>query len=143
MGLNNSFDIDLKFELQPKQRLMIEAPSSFTLLAGSAGGGKSMGLRFCSITYAISMPGIQIYIMRRELKSLLQSFMEGLGGFPSLLQPLVEAKVCKINYSTNTISFKNGGNKRNKWAGGSVIKLIHLSSDSAIESLTGAEIGLA
>ncbi len=143
MGLTSSYDIPIELNFQPKQRLILEAPSSFILAGGAAGGGKSWVIRAMAYIYSISMPGLQTYIIRRELKSLVQSYLAGDGGFPVMLQPLVDAKLCKINYSTNTISFKNGGAKRNRWAGGSVIRLIHLSSQAAIESITGAELGLA
>lgn len=93
--------------------------------------------------YALSCPGIQIYVIRRELKSLLQSMMSSSEGYPALLQPLLDAKLVKINNSENSILFKNGGKNRNSFASGSVIRLVHFGTEQAMESITGAEVNLA
>lgn len=135
-----SNNIDLGFKFQPKQALAFMAEKTELLFGGAAGGGKSWFIRASSILYALSCPGIQIYVIRRELKSLLQSMMSSSEGYPAMLQPLLDAKLVKINNQEHTIQFRNGGKHRNSFASGSCIRLVHIGSDSAIESITGAEL---
>lgn len=140
MASTKSNDLALTFNFQPKQALAFNTPNCEMLFGGAAGGGKSWFIRASSILYALECPGIQIYVIRRELKSLLQSMMSSSEGYPAMLQELIEQKLVKINNQDHVIQFKNGGKNRNSFASGSAIRLVHMGNDAAIEAVTGSEL---
>ena len=129
----------LNFDPYPKQLMLLNAPSSEILYGGSVGSGKSFVIKISSIIYALSCPGIQIYIIRRNLSSLITGYLTGSQGFPALLSPLIDKGLVKINNQANTVQFKNGGNKKNKYASGSTIKLMHISDAGSMEKFIGLE----
>lgn len=136
----SSNNIDLGFNFQPKQALAMMAEKCEILFGGAAGGGKSWFIRASAIIYALTNPGIQIFIVRRELQSLLQSMMSSSEGFPAMLQELIDMKLVKINNQEHVIQFRNGGKHRNSFASGSAIRLKHMGNDQAVESITGSEL---
>lgn len=129
----------LNFDPYPKQLMVLNSPSCEVLYGGSVGSGKSYIIKLSSIIYALSCPGIQIYIIRRNLSSLITGYLGGSQGFPALLSPLIDRGLVKINNQANTVQFKNGGSKKNKFASGSVIKLMHISDAGSMEKFVGLE----
>jgi hypothetical protein len=99
-------EIDLS--LHGKQTVAYESDATEILYGGAAGGGKSHLLRVAAIAWCATIPGLQVYLFRRLSPDLLKNHMEGVTGFPALLSNWVDAKHCKINYSSNEIKFWNG-----------------------------------
>lgn len=131
----------LDFILYPKQKLAMDGRANEILYGGAAGGGKSHLLRIAAITYCLAAPGIQVYLFRKQLTDLIKGHLSSESGFPNLLAPLVEAKMCKIDMSRYKVVFKNGGPGKNAWAGGSTIHLSHLSKGpGSLNNYQGAEI---
>lgn len=120
--------ISLDLNLHEAQSLAMTAPAEEVLYGGAAGGGKSHLIRTAMITYCLAVPGLQCYLFRRTYPELKMNHMEGAGSFPEMLQPLVEAKQCRI--VDKDIMFANG----------SRIKLRHLQHARELNIYQGAEI---
>lgn len=93
-----------KIELQPRQSLVFTSKANEILYGGAAGGGKSFTLRALALAAALSLPGINVYLFRREYKDLVLNHVEGPSGFEALL-PTLPARMLS---STLTIDFENG-----------------------------------
>jgi len=93
-------------ELHPKQFAVYESTAQEILYGGSAGSGKSYLARILAITYAIQIPGLQVYFFRRHYADLIKNHMEGEAGFRALLASLVDAGICEI--VKLEIRFSNG-----------------------------------
>ncbi len=133
-------EIELDFSLHPKQRAAFFSPATEILYGGAAGGGKSHFLRVAAIAYAYLIPGLQVYLFRRLSPDLLKNHMEGPASFPVMLSDWVDMGFIKINYTENSIAFKNG--QKNGFAGGSKIFLCHCQYEKNMFSYQGAEIHL-
>lgn len=120
--------VDLQLELHQKQSWALQAPATEVVYGGAAGGGKSHLIRVASIIWAMTVPGLQIYLFRRSFPELKQNHLEGAGSYPILLAPLIAAKLCRI--VDMEIRFWNG----------SKIKLRHLQSAASLGLYQGAEI---
>lgn len=121
--------IELDFNLTPKQSLVFSSNATEILYGGAAGSGKSHLLRVLALFFAYSIPKIQIYLLRRQVKDLILNHMTGESGFPSMLEPLVREKLCKINVTTHEIKFENGA----------IIHLCHLNDSNTLHSFQGVE----
>jgi len=120
----------LDLQLHAKQTLAFETPATEVLFGGAAGPGKSHLLRVAAIVWCASIPGLQVYLFRREFPDLYKNHMEGPTGFPGLLALWVNAGWAKINYSKNFIEFWNG----------SKIHLCHCQYEKNKYDYQGAEI---
>lgn len=120
----------LNIELHERQSAAYESEGTEILYGGAAGGGKSHLERCAAILWCMLVPGLQVYIFRREFPDLYKNHMEGPSGFPSLLAPLTRSNHVKINYSANQIKFYNG----------SKIHLCHCKHEKDIYGYQGAEI---
>lgn len=118
--------------LHPKQSDALRSPATEILYGGAAGGGKSHLFRVAAIFWARMIPGIQIYFFRREFPDLWKNHMDGPTSFPVLLATLVDAGLCRINYSDHVIRFLNG----------STIHLCHCQHEKDMWGYQGAEIHL-
>ncbi len=118
----------LEFELFRQQSLAIDCPATEVLYGGAAGGGKSHLLRACLITWAATIPGLQLYLFRRLYPDLVRNHLTGPSSFHIMLNPLVQAKRAVI--VKGEIRFANG----------SIIHLRHLQHTKDIYSYQGAEI---
>ena len=116
--------------LHPKQRTAITSPATELLYGGAAAGGKSHLLRVAAIFWCLLVPGIQVYIFRREFPDLYKNHMEGPGAFPVLLADLILRGLARIAYGKNQIRFANG----------SVIHLCHCQYEKDVQGYLGAEI---
>lgn len=123
-------DGSLNLEFHEKQTLAFETEANELLYGGAAGGGKSHLMRGAGIVWCSEIPGLQVYLFRREFPDLYKNHMEGPTGFPSLLAPWVDAGYAKINYSANQIKFWNGAK----------IHLCHCKNEKDVYGYQGAEI---
>lgn len=116
--------------LHEKQTIAFESPATEILYGGAAGGGKSHLFRTAGILWCSEIPGLQVYLFRREFPDLYKNHMEGPTGFPALLSPWVDSGHCRINYSSNQIRFWNGAK----------IHLCHCKNEKDVYGYQGAEI---
>lgn len=117
-------------DLHPKQRVAFETDANEVLYGGAAGGGKSHLMRRAAITWCKWVPGLQVYLFRREFSDLFKNHMEGPAGFPVLLAEDVASGAVRIVWSKNQIRFTNG----------SVIHLCHCQHEKDVFGYQGAEI---
>lgn len=117
-------------DLHPKQRTAFQSEANEILYGGAAGGGKSHLMRRAAITWCEWVPGLQVYIFRREYGDLFKNHMEGPSGFPVMLAEQVARGECRIVWSKNQIRFANG----------SVIHLCHCQHEKDVYGYQGAEI---
>lgn len=121
----------LDFHLHPKQWDAFESEANELLYGGAAGGGKSYLMRVAAITWALEIPGLQIYLFRRVQGDLLKNHMEGPKGFRALLAPLTNCKPRPVCWITeDEIKFPNG----------SKIYLCHCKDPKHVYKYQGAEI---
>lgn len=118
------FDI----HLHAKQAIAFDTPATEVLYGGAAGGGKSHLMRSAAISWAMSIPGLQIYLFRRVYRDLIKNHLEGPKGFRSMLAGLVQAGHCRI--VEEEIQFANG----------SKIYLCHCQHEKDVYKYQGAEI---
>jgi hypothetical protein len=121
----------IQIDLFRQQALALECPATEILYGGAAGGGKSHLLRACLITWALEVPGLQLYLFRRLFPDLVRNHLMGPSSFHVMLSPLVMAGVCKI--VKGEIRFANG----------SMIHLRHLQHTKDIYSYQGTEMHVA
>lgn len=119
----------LDLSLQEKQGVAFESTATEILYGGAAGGGKSHLMRTMAIFFACEIPGLQIYIFRRNYADLYKNHMEGPSGFPAMLHSFIENKLVKVK-ADHEIEFWNG----------SKIFLCHLQYKKNLQTYQGAEI---
>jgi len=137
----SSKEIKLNIQLHPRQQAALNSLATEKLYGGAAGGGKSFYLRWRGIAGAFEVPGLQVYLIRRQATDLVNNHIEGPSGFPVLLAPFIDAGIVKIVYSPNIdISFKNG--PLGGFEGGSRIFLRHCKDESSKYNFQGSEIHL-
>lgn len=131
--MENDVDLSL-FPRQAKVLEYIEAGVQEILYGGAAGSAKSHLLRILAIIWCMRVPGLSIYLFRRQIKDLKLSHMIGPSSFPSLLKPLEEDGIVNINHSNGIITFKHGGDLPN-----SSIVLSHVQYENDLENYLSAE----
>lgn len=119
---------ELSFTLQPKQGEAYFSIATEILYGGAAGGGKSHLMRVTAIQWACMVPGIQIYLFRRNYGDLYKNHMQGPTSFPAMLHPYIDAGLVKVR-SDNQITFWNG----------SAINLCHLQHKKDLIKYQGPE----
>ena len=72
-------------KLHHKQGIALKSAATEILYGGGAGGGKSHLMRVLAIMFCYSVPGIQVYLFRRNYADLYKNHMEGAGSFTELL----------------------------------------------------------
>ena len=117
---------DVKFTR--KQSRALKSPATEILYGGAAGGGKSYFMRALAIILCGLIPGLNVYLFRRIREDLVKNHMEGTGGFPVMLAPLVISGHVKI--VEDEIRFWNG----------SKIFLCHCKDEKDRFKYLGAEI---
>jgi len=119
-------------ELHQRQSDAWHSPATEILYGGAAGGGKSHLMRIMAIVYCLDIPSLQVYLFRRTFPDLWKNHMDGPTSLPVLLAPLIDRKICTINYSKNIIMFKNN----------SQIHLCHCQHEKDRYNYQGPEIHL-
>jgi hypothetical protein len=117
-------------DLHPKQREAFESEATELLYGGAAGGGKSHLMRLAAIQWCRWVPGLQVYLFRREFPDLFKNHMEGPSAFPVLLARDLDAGRARIVWHKNQIRFANG----------SVIHLCHAQHEKDVLGYQGSEI---
>lgn len=120
----------MKLELHKKQTIAFESTATEILYGGAAGGGKSHVMRVCAITWAVDIPGIQVYLFRRTHPDLWKNHMIGGSSFPALLGDWIASGLVRINITDGQVIFWNG----------STIHLCHCQYEKNLSSYQGAEI---
>ena len=120
----------IQYPVFPKQALALESEATEQFFGGAAGGGKSHLLRIAGIRWCLQIPGLQVFLFRRLYADLKANHMEGAAGFPALLGPWVEKRLCHI--IQGEIQFYNG----------SKIYLRHCLNENSLLKYQGAEIHL-
>ena len=118
---------NLDFPLWPKQWIAFCSVATEILYGGAAGSAKSHLMRVAAIIWALSIPGLQIYIFRRTYDDLIKNHMEGPTGFNALLGPWLGKYVMIVE---KEIRFNNG----------SKIYLCHCQHEKNRFDYLGAEI---
>jgi hypothetical protein len=121
-------DLDLNLSLHQKQAEAFDSPATEILYGGAVGGGKSYLMRVAAISWAIEIPGINIYLFRRTFDELKKSHMEGPAGFRALLNKWVKAKL--VDIVEHEVRFWNG----------SKIFLSHLQLESSLANYLSVEM---
>lgn len=116
--------------LHAKQRVAFETAATEVLYGGAAGGGKSHLMRVAAIAWCTWIPGLQVYLFRREFPDLFKNHLEGPSGFPALLAEVLQDGRARIVWGKNQIRFANG----------SVIHLCHCQHEKDVYGYQGAEI---
>lgn len=119
-----SFDV----EFTAKQSKALESIATEILYGGAAGGGKSYFMRALAIILCGLIPGLNVYLFRRIREDLIKNHIEGTGGFPAMLAPLIVSGHVKI--VEDEIRFWNG----------SKIFLCHCKDEKDRFKYLGAEI---
>ncbi len=115
----------------PVRCIQVDSPSSLFLAGRDMIPTHNSHLfRVASIAWCYAIPGLQVYLFRREFADLYKNHMEGSGSYPELLAPYIAAGVVKIIWSRNQI----------RWSNGSVIHLCHCQRETDVTGYLGAEI---
>jgi len=70
--------------LTQKQYNAFTTEANEILYGGSAGSGKSHLMRYASCIWAMTVPGLQIYLFRRKYNDLEKNHLFGPNGYVSL-----------------------------------------------------------
>lgn len=132
--------VTIDLSLHKQQSRALSCPAGEILFGGAAGGGKSHLLRAATITWAMKVPGIQIYLFRRTFPELVRNHLQGSGSYRVLLADAINHGVADI--VGTEIRFNNGKptERGDRWADGSRIFLRHLQHEKNIYDYQGAEI---
>lgn len=94
--------------LHDKQQLALNCPATEIVYGGAAGGGKSALMRAASVHWCMQVPGLQVYLFRRNRGDLLKNHFQSSWSYRDILAPLIAANKCQIVMSANAIRFWNG-----------------------------------
>ena len=122
--------VHITFDLHPKQGDVFISEATELLFGGASGGGKSHLKRAAAIIWSLQIPGLQVYLFRRTFPDLWRNHMEGPTSFPVMLANYIKVGICKPNYSSNKLSFRNG----------STIHLCHCQYEKDRWDYQGADI---
>lgn len=116
-----TFTID--WQPQPKQLALIQTPVRQIMYGGSAGGGKSAVLRIEALRWALSCPGINVFLFRRTLGELEDNHIRQ-------LRQMVPEQVGRFNAGQYRYEFYNGS-----W-----INFCYCEKEADVNRYQGAEI---
>lgn len=122
----------MRIDLHPKQAQALLSSGTEILYGGAAGGGKSFFLRVVSIMAALEVPGVQVYLFRKNYPDLRDNHLTGPTSYHALLHSYVQHGHVKFNQLENQFNFKNG----------SAIKLRHLNTSKDLQNYQGSEFHL-
>lgn len=108
--------------------MAIETRATEVLYGGAVAGGKSFLMREAAVKWCTLIPGLQVYLFRRQYGDLIKNHMEGRKGFRAKLAGWVAAGLCEI--VKEEIRFYNG----------SKIFLCHCHNEKDIYNYQGSEM---
>lgn len=111
---------------QPKQVEFLNCTKKYVGYGGSRGGGKSFAVRIKAIIMALNYKDIKQLIIRRTFPELKKNHIDN---FNKLLQPLIQAKLCKYNSTNKEFKFWNGA----------TISFMYCDKEKDTDKLQGAE----
>ena len=111
---------------QPKQVEFLDCTKKYVGYGGSRGGGKSFAVRIKAIIMALNYKDIKQLIIRRTFPELKKNHIDN---FNKLLQPLIQAKLCKYNSTNKEFKFWNGA----------TISFMYCDKEKDTDKLQGAE----
>lgn len=94
--MTNQKKIKISLPVWPKQDLALKTQAQWKMFGGAAGGGKSYLLRVTAIQWALAIPGLQIFLFRRNLNELEKNHLAGENNFHVMLAGLINAGLCEI-----------------------------------------------
>lgn len=120
----------LNLDLHPQQAKVFQSEAQEILYGGAAGGGKSYLMRAAAIIWAMQIPGLQVYLFRRQFPDLEKNHLQGPTSFPMLLGEAIDSGEVRWNRSKYFFEFANG----------SRITLCHCQKDDDRYNYLGAEM---
>lgn len=87
-------------------------------------------MRVAAISWCSRVPGLQVYLFRREYPELFKNHLDGAGGFEALLAPWTAAGLARVNRSDHAVVFSNGAR----------IHLCHAKHPRDVHGYQGAEM---
>jgi len=99
---------EIVLQLHPKQKLALECPADEVVYGGAAGGGKSGLMRAASVDWCMKVPGLQVYLFRRNRIDLIKNHFQSSWSYRDILAPLIATGHARIVLSNNQIRFWNG-----------------------------------
>lgn len=121
----------VNLKLNDKQRVAFYSPATEVLFGGSAGPGKSLFLRISGIRWCEEVPGIQVYLFRRQFPDLRDNHLRGPTSYHALLADRLMSGVVKYNKQENEFVWVKTGSR---------IKLCHCQYEDDVFNYQGAEI---
>jgi len=79
-------DEELNLELHPRQQSAFNTIATELLYGGAAGGGKSHLMRVAAAVWCAQIPGLQVYLFRRQSVDLEKITLKALLAFVSFCQ---------------------------------------------------------
>ncbi len=110
--------------------MALQTEANEVLYGGAAGGGKSHLMRAAAIAWGAAVPGLQVYLFRREFPELFKNHLDGSGGFHALLSDWVGNGYARISRSDHEVVLGNG----------SKIHLCHARNERDVYAYQGAEM---
>lgn len=120
-------NLDLNFELWPRQMQVVTSEANEILFGGASEGGKSHLVRILLITICLACPGIQCVLIRKKHDDILKNHVYGPSGFNALLAPLIELKIVKVTEANV------------QFPGGALISFLHCQDERQFTSAQGVE----
>lgn len=118
-------EIELRFQLWPKQLAALNSPAREILYGGSTRGGKSHLGRVALCIWCLAIPKLQCKLIRKKKQDILDNHVYGPNGFQDLLRPLIDKKLASV--TQENVSFYNG----------SRIGYIHCQDERQLDSAQG------
>lgn len=115
--------IELPYTPQPRQELLHKTTARQIFYGGAAGGGKTKGLRWDAIDFALHNPGFFGAVFRRTMPQLRQNHIEQ-------IKQELPREVGEYSETRNAFEFRNGAR----------ILFKHLERDADCEDIQGWEL---
>lgn len=118
-------EIELCFQLWPKQLAALNSPAREILYGGSTRGGKSHLGRVALCIWCLAIPKLQCKLIRKKRDDILSNHVFGPMGFRDLLRPLVDRKLATV--TQDNVMFYND----------SRIVYVHCQDERQLDSAQG------